>query len=89
MIRIPAIAALLTGLASATAGSDQFNQDKVRSARNFEDIRTEVEALRGKKFVHEVPVYKVSEKELRAISDRELDKEFPGPKLRSYEELLV
>ena len=47
MIRISAIAALLTGLASATAGSDQFNQDKVRSARNFEDIRTEVEALRG------------------------------------------
>ena len=48
-----------------------------------------METLRGKTFLHEVPVYKISEKELRAISDRELDKEFPGPKLRSYEELLA
>src|ERR1035441_2571251 len=89
MIRIPAIAVLLTGLASATAGSDQLSQDKVRSARNFGDIRREVETLRGKEFVREVPVYKISEKALRAISDHELDKEFPGSKLRSYEELLA
>jgi hypothetical protein len=39
--------------------------------------------------MHEVPVYKISEKELRAISDRELDKEYPGHKLHSYEELLA
>jgi hypothetical protein len=89
MIRIPAIAVLLTGLASAAAGPDQSPPDKIRSARDFGDIRREVETLRGKKFVHEVPVYKISEKALRAISDRELDKEFPGPKLRSYEELLA
>jgi hypothetical protein len=39
--------------------------------------------------VHPVPVYRISEKQLRAISDRELDKDFPGSNLRSYEELLA
>jgi hypothetical protein len=89
MIRIPAMAVLLTGLASAAAGTAQSSPDKVPSTWDFGDIRREVEALRGKKFVHKVPVYQISEKELRAISDHELDKEFPGPKLHSYEELLA
>ena len=77
MIRIPAIAVLLTDLASAAAGPDQFSPEKVRSTRDFGDIRREVEALRGIKFVHEVPVYRISEQVLRAISDYELAKEFP------------
>jgi hypothetical protein len=89
MLRIPALAVLLAGLVSAAAGIDPSAPDKVPSTRDFGDIRREVETLRGKRFVHEVPVYKISEKELRAISDHELDKEFPGPKLRSYEELLA
>ncbi len=89
MIRIPAIAVLLTGLFSAAAGPDPSAPGKVRSTQDFGDIRREVETLRGKKFVHEVPVYRISAKALRAISDRELDKEFPGTKLRSYEELLA
>ena len=89
MIRIPAIAVLLTGLASAAAGPDPSAPDKVPSARDFGDIRREVETLRGKTFVHAVPVYKISARELRTISDHELDKAFPGPKLRSYEELLA
>jgi hypothetical protein len=89
MIHTPAIAVLLTGLASAAAGPDQSSPDKVRSPRDFGDIRREVETLRGERFVHEVPVYKISEKALRAISDHELDQEFPGPKLRSYEDLLA
>ena len=89
MIRIPAMAVLLTGLALAAAGADASSTDKVRSTRDFGDIRRQVETLRGKEFLHEVPVYMISEKEIRAISDRELDKEFPGPKLRSYEELLA
>jgi hypothetical protein len=89
MIRIPAMAVLLAGLASAPAGADPSSPDKVPSTRDFGDIRREVEALRGKKFMDKVPVYRISEKELRAISDHELDKEFPGPKLRSYEELLA
>ena len=89
MIRTPVVAVLLTGLASAAAGPAHSSPDKVRSTRDFGDIRREVETLRGKTFVQAVPVYNISEKELRAISDHELDKEFPGPKLRSYEELLA
>jgi hypothetical protein len=89
MSRIPAIAVLLAGLVSATAGAEQTASDKVLSARDFEHIRKEVETLRGKKFLNTVPVYRISEKELRAISDRELDKDFPGPKLQAYEELLA
>src|ERR1019366_10060430 len=89
MICIPAMAVLLAGLASAAAGPGPSSPDKVPSTRDFGDIRREVEALRGKKFMHKVPVYRISEKELRAISDHELDKEFPGPKLRRYEELLA
>jgi hypothetical protein len=89
MIRIPAMAVLLTGLASVAAGTEPSSPDKVRSTRDFGNIRREVETLRGKTFLHAVPVYQISEKELRAISDRELDEDFPGPKLRSYEELLA
>jgi len=86
---IPALAVLLTGLASAAAGARPSSPDKVPSTRDFGDIQREVETLRGKKFLREVPVYKISEKELRAISDRDLVKDFPGAKLRSYEELLA
>ena len=89
MICTPAMAVLLAGMASAVAGADPSSPDKVPSTRDFGDIRREVETLRGKRFVNEVPVFKISEKELRTISDHELDKEFPGPKLRSYEELLA
>jgi hypothetical protein len=83
------MALLLTGLASDAADTDPASPDKVPSTRDFGNVRREVETLRGKKFVREVPVYKISEKELRAVSDRELDKQFPGRKLRSYEELLA
>ena len=89
MIGIPAIAVLLTGLASAAAGTDPSSPDKVPNTQDFGGIRRQVATLRGKTFLHAVPVYKVSEKELRALSDRELDKEFPGSKLGSYEELLA
>jgi hypothetical protein len=89
MIRIPAMTVLLTGLASAAAGGSPSSPDKVPSPRDFGEIQRQVETLRGKTFAHQVPVFKISEKELRAISDRALDKEFPGPKLRSYEELLA
>src|ERR1035441_5817212 len=81
MIHIPAIAVLLIGLATVVAGGSPASPDKVASPRDFGDIRKEVETLRGKTFAHKVPVFKISEKELRAISDRELDKDFPGSKL--------
>jgi hypothetical protein len=79
----------LVGLASIAAGADKSSPDKVRSKRDFGEIRREVETLRGKKFLREVPVYDVSTKELRAVSEHEMEKELPGPKLRRYEELLA
>jgi hypothetical protein len=89
MTRMPAMVVLLAGLVSASGGTEPATADKVPSKRDLGNIRREVETLRGKAFRRAVPVYKISEKELRAISDRELDKEFPGPKLRRYEELLA
>jgi len=89
MIHIPAMAVFLTGLASAAVGTEQPSLAKVLNPQGLENIRREVETLRGKKFVHEVPVHRISKRELRALSDHELDKEFPGSKLRGYEELLA
>ena len=76
-------------MASVGFGSDAASSSKVPSKRDLGDIQREVETLRGKTFLYKVPVYMISEQELRAISDRELEKEFPGPKLRHYEELLA
>ena len=89
MIRVSAMAVLLSGLVSAAAGPASSAADKVSVTRDFGDIRREVETMRGKLFVRKVPVFSISEKGLRAISDNELDKEFPGSQLRSYEELLA
>jgi hypothetical protein len=63
--------------------------DKIPSKRDFPEIRRQVETLRGKAFIRPVPVYLISQRELRAISDRDWDKDYPGAKLRSYEELLA
>jgi hypothetical protein len=84
--RLPLLALLLTATASA---ADPPSPDKVPIKRDFGNIQREVETLRGKKFLRAVPVYKISAQELRSISDQELDKEFPGAKLHSYEELLA
>lgn len=80
---------LLTGLASTALGAGAASADKVPSTRDFGDIRREVETLRGKKFKRTVPVFKVSDNELRAISDRGLEKDYPGAKLQGYQELLA
>jgi hypothetical protein len=69
-------------------GADD-SADKARSKQDFGNIRREVETLRGKPFTNEVPVFRVSPRELRAISDRDWEKNFPGPKLKRYEELLT
>jgi hypothetical protein len=89
MIRIGWNLLLLAGLASVTAEAGPGSADRVPSTRDFGEIRREVETLRGKKFLRAVPVYRISEKELRALSNLELDKDYPGPKLESYEELLA
>lgn len=83
------LALSLICLAPSVPAAENSNPDKVRSTRDFGPIRREVETLRGKKFLHEVPVYKISKKELRTISDHEIDKQYPGEKLPHYEELLA
>jgi hypothetical protein len=79
----------MAGRVSSLAGTESSSSDKVPSHRDFGSLRKEVETLRGKTFLRPVPVYRISAKELRAISDRELEKDFPGPKLERYAELLA
>lgn len=89
MIRFLATAMLLAGLAFSAAAADTSSRDKVLSSRDFAAIRHEVETMRGKKFLHPVPVYVVSKNELRRISEHDLEKDLPGPKLQAYSELLA
>ncbi len=83
------MALALSGIAFAAAGVEKANPDKTPNTNDFSDIKREVETLRGKKFTNDVPVFSISKKELRAISDRDLDKDYPGDKLKHYEELLA
>jgi hypothetical protein len=61
----------------------------VPSSRELARIRQVVETLRGKKFLRDVPARQVSEKELRAMVDRDLAKEYPGRKLAELQELMA
>ncbi len=89
MVRMLVVTILLVSVVSSTAGGAPSSTDKTPSTRDFTEIQREVETLRGIKFKRTVPVFKVSARELRAISDRGLDKDYPGVKLRGYEELLA
>jgi hypothetical protein len=89
MIRTPALAVLLTGLASAVASTNSPAPGPAPSTLDFGDIRREVETLRGKRFLRPVPIRRISEQELRGIVDRELEEDYPGRELCNYEELLA
>jgi hypothetical protein len=89
MIRTRALTLLIAAVAFQEASHAQDSTNKVLSKEDFGLVRNEIETLRGKKFRHNVPVYKVSDAELRSISDRALEKQYPGEKLHSYEELLA
>src|SRR5215831_6409659 len=86
MVCIPVFLLLSAYLTSTVAHS---SSDHVQGSRDFTRIRTVVEILRGKKFLRDVPVSNISNSELRALSDREIDRQFPGAKLGHYEELLA
>jgi hypothetical protein len=62
--------------------------DKVPSTRDLSGIKKAVETLRAKKFRQDVPVFTVSESELRAIARREMEKEYSGRKLGDYQTLM-
>src|SRR5262252_6361908 len=74
---------------SCAATTVLASYDKASDSDDFSHIRTLVETLRGKKFLRDVPISKISNSELRALSDREIDRQFPGATLGYYEELLA
>jgi hypothetical protein len=84
-----ALGLLLASLNLAQSQTNTPASGKVRSKRDFSEIKHTVETLRGKRFTNDVPVFHVSDKQLRDIAVRELDRDYPGPKLRSYEQLLA
>ncbi len=63
--------------------------DRTPSTKDLKNIQTAVASLRGKKFLQDVPVFNISEKALRDIVDREVEKEYPGKKLADYTDLLA
>jgi hypothetical protein len=90
MVRIPALFLLLVPLScTASTTSTEASSNKAMDPQDFSQIRTLVETLRGKKFLRDVLVHEISNSELRALSDREIDRQFPGEKLGYYEELLA
>ena len=75
--------------APATPATNRPSGDKVPSTRELDGFRRTVETLRGKEFLRPVPAFDISEKELRAIVDRELEKEYPGRELADYTALMT
>jgi hypothetical protein len=75
--------------AEAAPGTNTAAGGKVAYSRNLDAIKKMVETLRGKKFLHDVPAFKVSEQEMRAIAERDLIKEYPGGELADYQAMLV
>ena len=94
---IPAWPACLIALALAGAGipaqasssTNAPSADKVLSTRDLAPFRSTVETLRGKKFLRDVPAFTISERELRAVIDREVEEDYPGGKLADYEALMI
>jgi hypothetical protein len=95
--KLKSFAVFLLAATVATARGDQPTNtpasdamaDKAPSKRELGGIRTAVETLRGKRFLHDVPAYDVSKKELRAIMEEEVAKEYPGMELTNYQNLLI
>jgi len=83
------LAASMPGWLSAAATTQPAPATKVPDAKELAAIRSVVQTLRGKKFLHDVPARDISEKELRALVDRDLAKDYPGRKLTDLQELMV
>ncbi|MGO8674414.1 MAG: hypothetical protein ACLQVX_00935 [Limisphaerales bacterium] len=73
----------------AAATTQAAPATKVPNPKELAAIRNVVETLRGKKFLHDVPARDISEKELRALVDRDIAKDYPGRKLADLQELMV
>ena len=84
-----ALALAVPGSLWSTAITEPASPSQLPNAKEMADLRREVETLRGKKFLHDVPAREVSEKELRALVDRDLAKDYPGRKLTDLQALMV
>jgi len=87
---------LLAALALSTPGSllaapitPHAPASSIPNAKEMAGIRREVETLRGKKFLRDVPAREISEKELRALVDRDIAKDYPGRKLTDLQALMA
>jgi hypothetical protein len=74
---------------NAISSANAPSADKVPSTRDLGPIRNTVETLRGKKFVRDVPAFNISERELRQVVEREVEKDYPGGKLADYQAMLA
>lgn len=77
------------GAAPAAPSTEQASVVQVPSAGELAAIQREVETLRGKKFLHDVPARTISETELRALVEHEIAKDYPGRQLTDLEDLMA
>ena len=79
---------IMLGLPLATAVTARAEAEgRIPGTNEMAQLRRIVETLRGKKFLADVPARRITATELRAIVDREFDKEYPGRKLGFYQDL--
>jgi hypothetical protein len=86
---LAALALSMPGSLLAATITQHTPASRIPNAKEMADIRREVETLRGKKFLRDVPARDISEKELRALVDREIAKDYPGRRLTDLQELMV
>jgi hypothetical protein len=90
LFQVPAFLAVFAqGVASGAPAAGRIAAGQVPSAKEMEEIRQEVEMLRGKKFQRDVPARTISEKDLRAMVECEIAKAYPGRKLADVQELMA
>jgi len=75
--------------ALAISATNAASPDKVPASLSLAPLRTTVETLRGKTFRQKVPAFTISERELRAVVEREVEQDYPGAKLADYEALMT
>jgi hypothetical protein len=75
--------------AQAITATNALSTDKAPSTRDLDPFRRTVETLRGKKFLRPVPAFTISERELRSVIEREVEKDYPGGELADYEALMI
>jgi hypothetical protein len=82
------VAAATVRPVQAAPATNEAAGDKVPYARDLGGIQRIVETLRGRSFQQAVPAFTVSERQMRAMVEEDLTKNFPGRERDDYESLL-